>query len=120
MPATPTDIAAGTREVVLATWESATIAARYPAARDASVDPSPAFFDSVTDAQTVADARGALIGTERRRFSVNLGDVVWPDLSAGVPQARLVDAEQAADLPTLIARLEVDLEAGTTTMELFG
>lgn len=120
MPATAADIAAGTREVTLATWESAAIAARYPSARDASTNPPRAFFDGAADAQTVADSRGALIGVERRRFAVTLAEVQWPDLAAGVPTVQLVDAEQAANLPALVARIEVDLESESTSYEVFG
>lgn len=120
MPATVADIAAGTREVTVVTWTNATIAARYPSARDASVSPPPAYFDTAAAAQTVADARGALIGTERRRFAAMVADAVWPDLPVAVPTVQLIDAEQAANLPALVARIEVDLEAETTSFEVFG
>ena len=62
MPATPADIAAASRDVVVATWSDATIAGRYPSARDGSVQPEDGFFDAIADAQTVINARGALIG----------------------------------------------------------
>lgn len=120
MPAQTSDIAAATRDAVTATWTSSVIAARYPGARDGSATPTEGYFDSIADAQTVIDARAALIGTERRRFVVVAQDVLWPDLSAGLPQVRLIDAEQAVDATFIAARIEIDLEAETTTYELFG
>lgn len=120
MPALPADIAAASRDVVTATWSDPAIAARYPSARDGSVTPADGYFDAVADAQTVVTARGALIGADRRRFSAVASDVLWPTMSNGLPQARLVDREQGADLTCLVARLELDLEAETTTYELFG
>lgn len=120
MPALAADIGAATRDAVTVTWNSATIAARYPGARDGSVAPDDGYFDSVADAQTVIDARAALIGTERRRFVAVVQEVIWPDLSTGLPQIRLIDTENAVDATFIAARLEIDLEAETTTYELFG
>lgn len=120
MPATLTDIGAASRDVVTATWADPAIAARYPGARDGSIEAAAGYFDLLADAQTVANARGALIGVERRRFVVGLGSVEWPDILAGVPQAQLIDAEQGASGVFLAARIEIDLDAHTTTLELFG
>lgn len=120
MPALDTDIAAATRDVVTATWSSATIAARYPSARDGSVQPARAYFDSVADAQVVANQRGALIGTERRRFAVAVEEVLAIDPTTGLPQARVIDGEQALDATMLAARIEVDLEQERTSIEVFG
>lgn len=120
MPATAEDIAAGTREATSATWSAPAIAVRYPSARDGTVTPARGYFDAIADAQAVANARGALIGTERRRFAVNVADVIFPDLTAGVPTAQLVDAEQSVAAPHLAARIEIDLETGITSFELFG
>ena len=120
MPALPADIGAASRDVVLATFADATIAARYPASRDGSVTPADGYFDAVADANTVIQARGALIGAERRRFTVVAIDLAWPTVSTGVPQVQLVDAEQGVNAVFLAARVELDLEAETTTTELFG
>jgi len=120
MTALPADIAAGTREARVESWQDAAIKARYPGARDAVSPPTEGFFDSAADARTVAAVRAALLGVERRRFSVPIGDLLWPDPTMGVPTYRLVDAEQAVDLPCIAARIEIDLETDTTTLELFG
>lgn len=120
MPASPQDIAAGSREATIVTWSDPAIVARYPTARDGSVTPATGYCDSAADQQVLIDQRGALIGVDRRRFAVAIGEVVWPEISTGLPQARLVDAEQRVDAVHLAARIEVDLDALTTTHELFG
>ncbi|WP_267396554.1 MULTISPECIES: hypothetical protein [unclassified Sphingomonas] len=120
MPALPADIGAASRDVATATWADPAIAARYPGAKDGSVTPSEGFFDDIADAQAVINVRAALIGTERRRFTAIAEEVVWPDMAAGLPQVLLIDSEQAVNAGFLGARLELDLDADTTTYELFG
>jgi hypothetical protein len=99
MSALPADIAAATRDALVITWSNAGVAARYPSARDASVAPATGYFDTAASAQALVDARGMLLGSERRRFTVGVQDLLWPDL---------------------FARVEIDLDAETTTLELFG
>jgi hypothetical protein len=120
MPALADDIAAGTREAVTATWSNPTLHIRYPSARDGSANPAEGFFDAIADAQSAIDARAALIGVERRRFSVKVHDMLWLDPAAGVPTVTLIDGEQAVSGNFLVARFELDLDAETTTLELFG
>lgn len=120
MPADFADIAAATRAASIAIWAGGAIAARYPNARDGSVTPATGFFDAIGDAQAAANTRGTLIGAERRRFAVEVQELIWPDVENGVPTMRLIDAEQGADLPCLTARIEIDLDAETTSLELFG
>lgn len=120
MPATPADIAAASRDVIVAGWADAVIAARYPSARDGSLEPAEGYFDAIADAQTVVNARAGLIGVERRRFEVVVYDLAWPDPSLALPQLQLADAEQGATVNCLAARVELDLDAETTTYELFG
>jgi hypothetical protein len=120
MAALPGDIGAALRDSSPAIWSDATIAIRYPSARDGSITPAVGYFDNAADAQAMADARGALIGTERRRFSVKAEDLAWPTVEAGVPQVQLIDAEQVVSAVHLVARIELDLENETSTFELFG
>lgn len=120
MPALPADIAAALRDVAVATFTSTAIAARYPDARDSSTDAAAGYFDAIADATTVVNARGALIGVERRRFTVDSSVLIWPTVSTGLPQAHLIDPEQGVDAGFLCARIELDLDAETTTYELFG
>ena len=120
MPATAADIAAAIRDVIIAQWSDSAIAARYPSARDSLASPADGYFDSLSDASTVATARGALVGTERRRFSVVVQDVVWIDPAAGIPTVTVIDAEQGVNGGFVVCRVEVDLDAETTTFEVFG
>jgi hypothetical protein len=118
--ALPADIALGTRAQQVVTAELPAIKARYPnQARDASIDSPQGYFDTVVDAQTVVNARAALLGVERRRFAVEVDGLIWYDplTYAGV---RLVDDEQSVDLVCLVARWEVDCEAERTRFELMG
>ncbi|MFT3968581.1 MAG: hypothetical protein QM690_22165 [Sphingobium sp.] len=120
MTATAEDIAAGTREAIIVTWSDQAIKDRFPSARDGEKTPIEGFFDRQADAQAAIDQRGALIGTPRRRFSVRIDGVLWIDLSAGLPAVTLVDSDQAAMGTFMIGRVEVDLEADITTLELYG
>ena len=54
MPADPADIAAASRDAVVASWEGAAVAARYPNARDGLVAPARGFCDAAADAQLLA------------------------------------------------------------------
>jgi len=119
MPALPSDIAAALRPQIVVSAEDAAIKARFPSARDNSSDPAEGFFDSPTDAQAAVAQRAALIGATRRRFVVEVADLV--DVAAGtIPTHRIIDAEQGLDASMLLARIEVDLEQDATQMEYFG
>lgn len=118
--ATAQDIDAGTREAVIVSWSNSAIKLLFPSARDGSTDPSEGFFDTVANAQAAIDQRGALIGVIRRRFKAVVAAVLWLDPAYGIPAATLVDDEQSVIGTFMVGRVEVDLEAETTTLELFG
>lgn len=119
MPATATDATAIQRAARIVKDESSTIKARYPD-RDQLTNPAEGFFDSATDAASCLTQRRALIGTERRRFSVQVAELVWIDPETSLPTVQLVDGEQVINAACLIARVQLDLENETTVMELFG
>lgn len=120
MSAIPADIAAATREATIGGWVSPSMRARYPGARDGYSPPAEGFFDSAAHAQSVAVQRGGLIGIERRLFTAQVFDALWIDPVTGIPTYRLVDGDQAVDMPVIPARFELDLDAMTTSLELFG
>jgi hypothetical protein len=132
MPATTTDIQAGTRRAKIVIWpdpadstgvaQSAAIKARYPRARDGAVEPAEGMFDAEADAKTANGQRAGLFGIERRRFAIAVADIVWPDpAGAGIPVIALTDPEQgAAGLKTMSVRIEVDCGAEATDYEAFG
>ena len=119
MPATPADIAAGTRAAQVETWTSAPIKTRYPNARDGSEQPAEGFFDNAADAAAAIAQRGALVGTERRRFAVEAEGLHWPDPAAGLPAVTLIDPEHAVNGTGLTARIELSLEDETTRYEVY-
>lgn len=120
MPAAAADIARAQRRATIIESENAAIKAAYPQARDGRTAPAAGYYDSAADAQTVIDGRRAIIGVVRRRFGVPLADVLFPDLSAGVPAWMLIDSENDVNGKHLVSRIELDGETETTTMELFG
>ncbi len=116
MPALTGDISAAIRPAQIESWSNVTIRTRYPSARDGAKDPAEGFFDNAADAQAAIQARAQLIGTERRRFKVTIGEVWWPP--AGVPTVTLIDPEQGVSALALITRLEVDQENERTLLEV--
>lgn len=118
MPALTADIAAGTRPAKIETWTDAAIQARYPNARDASERPAEGFFDSAANAVTALTQRGALIGAERRRFKVVIGEPWFPDPKSGIPTVTLIDPEQKVNAAGMVSRIEVNLESETTIFEV--
>lgn len=121
MPATTSDISAATRENVVANWNDPAIKARYPSARDGSVSVTLGYTDTIADAQTLVNAQGALIGVERRRFTIEVHDLIWLDPASGVPCVTLIDsAADGVNGVFLVARVSVDLESEVTVLELFG
>jgi hypothetical protein len=124
MPATAADVARATRAAVTDVQSDSAVLTRQPGARDGLLSPRPGFFDAIASAATVNAAAFALIGTERRRFAVRVQDVIEPtgafDCSLATPTVTLIDPDLAANGPFLVARMEIDDEAGITNLELFG
>lgn len=127
MPATVADIGLATRgEYAFDTQESATIKGRHLGARDTADKPRVSWLDSVSNAGVVNAAAFALVGTERRRFAVPVDGLVGVgagktlDPSSTTPAVEFVDAELAADLDALVVRVELDLGAERTNLEILG
>ena len=120
MPAAAADIARAQRRATIVESENAAIKTAYPQARDGRTAPAAGYYDNAADAQIVTDARRGIIGVVRRRFAVPVADVLFPDLSGGVPAWTLIDGENDVNGKHLVSRVELDGEAETTTMELFG
>lgn len=120
MAALPSDIGPAKRVAQIVTVADSAVQTKFPTARDGLKSPATGYFDSASDAATALAARAVLIGAVRRRFAVQVADMVLPNLSAGVPCWTLIDAEQGVNGVFLLARLEIDFENETTGMELFG
>lgn len=120
MPALAADIARALRGATIVEVETPAIKVAFSRARDGRSEPVKGYFDIAADAQTALTARMGLIGTIRRRWAVGVDGMIWPDLTLGVPVWRLVDAEHDVDGKCLTARLQIDAEEETTSLELFG
>jgi hypothetical protein len=120
MPALAADIGPAMRDAQVATIDDSTIKDRFPGARDGKESPAEGFFDLVNEAEDCLIGRSALIGALRRRFAVSVAEMMLIDIAGGVPTYHLIDTQHGVDTPCLVARIEVDTEAETTSMELFG
>ena len=118
MPALAADIAAGTRPQQLEGWSNTAIRSRYPAARDGSAQPAEGFFHDAANAVTAITQRGALLGVERRRFSVVVQELLWLSPNIGVPTVTLIDPEQGVSSLAMVSRMEVNPEMEQTLFEV--
>ena len=124
MPATATRIGFITQAVRNATAgpDTAVISKYGDLARDTE-DPLECFFDSVADAELVAQERLALLSADRRRFVVevsgaNVGQALA--FNQTTPTSRVIDAEKAADMPAAIVEIGIDYDAGKTILTSWG
>ena len=96
---------------------------RHGALARESTDPVETALDSITDAQTMADARQALLSPERRRFQAKvtgLTEVLALAYIGAVPVARYRDTERTADMKMLVSEIVIDLEIETASLLLWG
>lgn len=122
MPALALDIIRATRQARVVTREDASIKDQSPNARDGSQNPEPGYFESAADARAALALKAKLNGTFRRRYLVNAAEEVWIDPlgPAGIPTARLIDAELNLDISALVTSMDVDMETETTRLEVLG
>ena len=132
MPATPARIGFIQQEFRRAVSETAAMRTRYGALARETDDPVPTYFDNEADAQVIADARQALLGTERRRFKVVTKDiegVLALGFTGDIPVARFVDGNltldrtrdrKEIDQAMLISEIMVDLGKNSATLTLWG
>lgn len=124
MPATPSRIGFITQEFRTVKNENSTMQARYGALARQSEDPIPTFFDSVTDAQTVCDARMTLLATERRLFKVGVrgvDDVLALTYAGTTPVASLVDPERGITMTCMIAEINsIDFSKDQCVLTVWG
>jgi len=77
-------------------------------------------FETAADATTVLALKADLVGQYRRRFRVDIAGELSVDPLDTIPCWQLVASELGADLPVMLCRVEVDLEAETTAIEVIG
>lgn len=124
MPATPARIGFITQEYRTVTATTAAAQTRYGNLARQSADPIPTFFDSETDAQTVANARQALMSVERRRFRASVNDIqdaLALVFSTAAPLATYNDNERGvSNQTTIISDITIDLQRQSAVMTLWG
>lgn len=120
MSALPADVQRATRAARIVTLTDTALRTAYPAARDGLQSPEAGFFETAANAATVLAIKASLIGTYRRRFAVQVAGEIELDPTVTIPGYQLTDSELDVDAPVMLARIEVDLEAETCALEVFG
>lgn len=104
--------------------ETELVRTNFGSAARESDDPIETFFDTVEDAQVMADARQALLSGNRRRFTLamkDLGEVVDLEYTAGSALlANYVDTEREADMTVIVADMTFDFAKQGATMMIWG
>lgn len=100
------------------------VVARYgDTARD-TPDPLATFFDSVDDAQIMADERLALLSPDRRRLTMTtMGAPALPSavpIDPVIPSVQMIDAERGIDAPAVVTEISIDFERDRSTLVVWG
>lgn len=123
MPATPSRIGFIQREYRKVVASDSGVRSTYGTMARDSEDPVEAFFSDPADAEGVVDDRLALLGTTRRRFTVEIADGLdFLDMAVAgeLPSVRYVDAEKGIDRVMCITAVAVDLGRGSANLTLWG
>lgn len=87
-------------------------------------EPIETFFDSLDDAQAMADERLALLKEERARFNATLPDALSfglaLDYSQATPSATVIDPDRAVNRPALVTDISLDFRRGGLSLGLWG
>jgi hypothetical protein len=125
MVATPARIAFVTQEFRTVVASDAAVKTKYgDKARDTKEQPFETFFDSTSDAQTMANERLALLKADRRRFRQDVRGVLsFTDALAftqKTPAATVIDDERAANHAAAIVEVSVSYGDNKTTLQTWG
>lgn len=118
MGAALADIPRATRRARIVLEADSAIQTAFPNARDQSPSPEPGFFETAADAATVLGLKADLIGARHQRYAVPVYALIWPDPADGPPTYTLTDTLHDVDGDGLVCRLELDMEAEVTRLEL--
>jgi hypothetical protein len=91
-------------------------------ARD-TVDPIETFFDSVDDAQILAEERLELLAEDRRRLRFDVGGVeagLGLAYNITTPTAQMIDDERSVNAPGAIVEISIDFEKNITSLTAWG
>jgi hypothetical protein len=89
-------------------------------ARDPKDEPFESFFDSRTDAQVLVDARLALVGVERRRFSTDARGALDLAFNLVTPAVALIDDERQADMVCAVVAISEEATSDKLTLMTWG
>lgn len=124
MPATPSRIGFITQAYRIATaGPLSAVDDLYGNAARKTVDPLPTFFDSVDDAEIMAEERLALLGVQKSLITAQIDQVdtaISIDPSSAAPTARVIDDEQGRDSPGIIVGFTIDMNTERSTLVAWG
>lgn len=90
---------------------TAAVQTKYGEMARKSDDPVETWFDHVSDAQTMADARQALLSGDRRRFDVGvigLSEALALTYTGAAPLCSYIDSERAASMTAIVCSITID------------
>lgn len=123
MPAAPSRIGFIQQDFRRVIAETAAVRTNYGSLARESDDPVPTALDNVADAQTIANERQALLGVERRRFTLSLNssaEVLGLSYAGLMPLGRYIDTERSFDRPVIVSEIEIDLGRGSSEITVWG
>lgn len=91
-------------------------------ARD-TVDPIETFFDSVDDAQILAEERLELLADDRRRLRFDASGVetgLGLAYNVATPTTQMIDDERQVNTPGAIVEISIDFEKNITSLTAWG
>jgi hypothetical protein len=104
--------------------ESATVKSQYGALARETEDPIETFFDSVADADTMAEDRQALLGVHRRRFQVVVKGVeegiALDYVNGSAPLVDFTDTKRSIARTMLIGEVTFDMAKQRSTYSIWG
>jgi hypothetical protein len=124
MPATPARIGFITQEYRVATaGPNTAVRALYGNKARTADQPIETFFDTVADAQAMANERLALLEVQRSILTVAI-DQIDPatalDPSLLLPTVRVIDTEQDRNLQALVVGFSIDMNTDRSVFETWG
>lgn len=124
MPATPARIGLIINEFRRAiAGPDGSVAAKYGTLARDTDEPIETFFDTVADAQAMADERLALLSADRRLLE---HDISGADqlraiaVQPVIPTAAVIDDERGYDADALVVGMTIDLDADTASATTWG
>ena len=124
MPATPTRIGFITQPYRIATaGPDLSVRALYGRLARKNTEPLPSFFDSVDDAEVIAEERLALLSAGRALVTVQIDQVdaaLDLDPSQCLPTVRVIDDEQDRNSRAVVVGFGIDMNTERSTLTTWG